>query len=182
MSQTLPEPSNLAPAGFSGGEAAIIDLHTAAVLAATDRQHNRDQPHGYFFGRKILEQILAQKDCVGLRIYFGMVPPTPPAPTRTAPAGFWRPGQRHLLVVGADGRKNDQLPAIGPHLAAPAPVAVAPPQPAVASPPPAQAAASPAGGPTTVGIIAEMAIPCPNQCGAPNPLNDDRAYEAFERN
>lgn len=158
MDHPLPENITRQPAGFNGTEAQQIDLATAAILTATDRRQNPTQPHGYFFGRNIIEQILAQPGCQGLRIYFGVVPSPPPAPPHPAPAGGWHAGQRHLLIVGADAAKNDQL--------------VLPAQPVKrmvqAAPAEAREASTAS---TTAGIIAEMAIPCPNQCSVSNPLN-----------
>ena len=126
---------------FTGAEAGPLDLDTAAAWTAAERRQHPDEVHGYFFGRQILERILAQPDCMGLRVYYATDPAT---------------NQRHLLVVGADAHQNDQLPA-PPHR---------PADPA--SPPPTP---TPRAARTVTGLIAEMASPCPDMCGKPNPLN-----------
>lgn len=123
MSPFASEPTNpaeLVPRRFTGQEAQEFDLPTAAAWIAADRHQSAGQPRAYFFGRDIIERILRQPGCMGLRVYYAL-----------------DHGQRHLLLVGADAHQNDQLPDTGQ------------------------------------GIIAEMAVPCPNQCSAPNALNAD---------
>lgn len=145
MSQPLPYRPDDERRPFTGDEAAPLDLRTAARWTATDRERNAQlarQPQAYFFGRKIIDRILAQPGCVGLRVHSATDPDT---------------GQRHLLITGVDERQNDQLPPLD---AAPRPL-----RPAALG---ASAAEQPA---DPDFVIAEMAIPCPNQCGDSNPLN-----------
>ncbi len=133
---------------FTGAEGAPLDLATAASWTAADRHRHSDEVRAYFFGRQIIERILAQPGCVGLRVHYAIDPKT---------------GVRHLLIVGADAQQNDQLPRLREPMQL-AEGAAAPPLPAQPNMP-----AQPAG--AQEATIAEMAIPCPNQCGDDNPLN-----------
>jgi len=90
MSDILPSPS-----AFTGAEASPIDLATAAAWTAADRELNPGKVRGYFFGRDIIDKILKQPGCMGLRVYYATDPAT---------------GTRHLLMVGAEANLNDQLP------------------------------------------------------------------------
>lgn len=92
MSESLLEPTP-----FDGSEAAPLDLATAALWTAAERERSPEQPKAYFFGRKIIEKILAQEGCMGLRVYYAFDHKT---------------GQRHLLMVGAEANQNDQLPPL----------------------------------------------------------------------
>ncbi|MBD2768075.1 hypothetical protein IC235_09250 [Hymenobacter sp. BT664] len=134
---------------FTGAEASPLDLRTAARWTATERRQNPDQARAFFFGRDIIERILAQPGCMGLRVHYAIDPST---------------GQRHLLIVGADAEQNDQLPPLEPTRESTA---------RSAAPPEAATESAETIDETTIPdyIIAEMAIPCPNQCGDSNQLN-----------
>ncbi len=54
---------------FTGEENHAINLGDAERLTANYRSHAAVK--GGFFGRKAIEEILAQQDCVGIRIYYG---------------------------------------------------------------------------------------------------------------
>ena len=139
---------------FTGAEAAPLDLRTAARWTAAERRQNPDQTRAYFFGRDIIEKILAQPDCQGLRVHYAMNPNT---------------RKRHLLIVGADADQNDQLPRLQPTKR------MAMTGSAESGPAPAEASLASDSADLNEepfeGIIAEMAIPCPNQCGNANLLN-----------
>jgi hypothetical protein len=77
---------------FDGTEGISIDHTTAAAWTKTYRQTHQDEQLGRFFGRDILLSILAQKDCQGIRFYYGLNELEP-----------------QLLAVGADSEENDQL-------------------------------------------------------------------------
>ncbi len=145
MSQSSSTPP--VPPRFTGDEAGSFDLATAAQWTAHERRiHPDEETYSYFFGRCIIERILAQPGCMGLRVYYATNPSDE---------------KRHLLIVGADAKKNDQLPR---RHASPRSAKVEDADPAKT---PRSA--------KTEAIIAEMAIPCPNQCGKANPLNSDQA-------
>jgi hypothetical protein len=58
---------------FNGREGEQITLATAAELTANYRnQMQSGEVKGYFIGKEHLNNVLAQTDCEGIRIYFGM--------------------------------------------------------------------------------------------------------------
>lgn len=78
---------------FSGNEGAPIDL---AEAASWTNNYRNAQPNGikaHFFGRDIIERILAQEDCKGLRIFYGLN----------------NEGEQQLILVGADTNENNQV-------------------------------------------------------------------------
>ncbi|HWB62552.1 MAG TPA: hypothetical protein VG603_03505 [Chitinophagales bacterium] len=79
-------------ANFYGDEGTFITLSDGSVLTAAFRKVYPSQPKGYFFGRNKLNDILAQTDCEGIRIYFGRD----------------TSGNLTLVLVGADSSTNDQ--------------------------------------------------------------------------
>jgi hypothetical protein len=56
---------------FNGSEGEFITLNEGADLTGEFRSSNPTQPLAYFFGREKLEELLAQDNCMGIRIYFG---------------------------------------------------------------------------------------------------------------
>ncbi len=57
------------------------------------RVANPGQRIAHFFGRDILEELLAQEGCMGLRMYYGLN----------------EDGDSELILVGADADENDML-------------------------------------------------------------------------
>ncbi|UYZ62107.1 hypothetical protein [Hymenobacter weizhouensis] len=136
MEQTVGGDSPLNFEGkFTGDEAGPIDLETAVDWTRRYREQNPKQVKAHFFGRNILEKILAQPGCMGLRIYYAIDPED----------------NKHLLVVGADATQTDQLPGTGILPGSDIPFSDV------------SRRADATGGVDP--IIAEMSIPCPNQCG-----------------
>lgn len=129
---------------FTGGEASALDAATAAEWTNRYRQKQPDQLQGHFFGRKVIERILAQPGCMGLRIYYALDPNN----------------EQHLLIVGADASQNDQLPGQVPLSDA----ARQSPLDFPKSPEPFDPEF----------IIAEMSTPCPPHSGNRNRLNSSK--------
>ncbi|MDB5234604.1 MAG: hypothetical protein JWR44_1597 [Hymenobacter sp.] len=77
---------------FNGTEASSISHSTAAALTKAYREANPHAVLGYFFGRDILLEILAQEGCEGIRFYYGLDGTTP-----------------QLVAVGADAEETDQV-------------------------------------------------------------------------
>lgn len=77
---------------FNGTEGSPIAADTASEWTRQYREINPKGIKAYFAGRDILEQLLAQPGCMGIRIYYGLNGTTPT-----------------LLLVGADQDENDQL-------------------------------------------------------------------------
>lgn len=83
--------------GFDGTEGGAISLPDAAALTKEYRANNPGARIGHFFGRDIIEEILNQEGCVGIRIYYGVDSDT---------------GKRELVIVGANEEEDDMLDLI----------------------------------------------------------------------
>lgn len=83
--------------GFDGTEGSAISLSTAAALTKEHRAQNPSARLGHFFGKDIIEEILRQEGCVGIRIYYGIDSDT---------------GKRELVIVGANDEEDDMLDLI----------------------------------------------------------------------
>ena len=77
---------------FNGTEGAPIDLATAAQWTANYRNNQPNGIRAHFFGRDILEKILAQDGCEGIRIYYALNDA----------------GEQQLILVGANANEQDQ--------------------------------------------------------------------------
>ncbi|GAB3580223.1 hypothetical protein GCM10027345_21380 [Hymenobacter daeguensis] len=67
-------------------------MGTAGEWTRKYQDKHPGEVRAYFAGREILEQLLAQPGCMGIRIYYGLNGATPT-----------------LVLVGADQEENDQL-------------------------------------------------------------------------
>ncbi|WP_266204659.1 hypothetical protein [Pontibacter kalidii] len=82
---------------FDGSEGVAIDLATAAKWTRNYRERATPDPvrgvvvKGHFFGREILEKILSQEGCMGIRVYHARD----------------ERGQRQLVLVGANADGED---------------------------------------------------------------------------
>jgi hypothetical protein len=76
---------------FTGKEGEEFPLNTAADWTANYRQKNPNGVHAHFFGREIIERILAQSDCMGIRCYYALD----------------ENGDQQMIIVGADSNEND---------------------------------------------------------------------------
>lgn len=81
---------------FDGTEGGQIPLSEAALMTAEYREFNPNSVIAHFFGREILEQILSQENCMGIRIYYGL-----------------KDGQKELIIVGADSHQDDLTDLVG---------------------------------------------------------------------
>ena len=79
---------------FDGTEGGEITLQQAAVLTAEHRLRNPTAHKGHFFGKDILNKILEQEGCMGIRMYYGLDKDS---------------GKRELVIVGADEDEDDML-------------------------------------------------------------------------
>lgn len=82
---------------FNGTEGGNITLAKGASYTAEYRAQNPGDTLAHFFGRDILERILAQGDCVGIRMYYGINPKTQ---------------EKELVLVGADANENDLIDGV----------------------------------------------------------------------
>lgn len=84
---------------YNGTEGGPISLKEGGEMTANYRENNPDQLLGHFFGKDILNEILAQEGCMGIRMYYGED----------------ADGVKQLVIVGAQDNENDmtQLVADG---------------------------------------------------------------------
>jgi|SRR3989338_9887235 len=76
---------------FNGTEGGEITLSAGSAMTAAYRASNPGQTIAHFFGRDILEELLAQEGCMGIRIYYGID----------------SDGLKQLVLVGANASEND---------------------------------------------------------------------------
>lgn len=81
---------------FDGTEGGEITLSEGAALTAEYRRLNSGSTIAHFIGKDLVNAILAQDDCMGLRIYYGIN----------------ENGDKQLVIVGADSNENDKLDII----------------------------------------------------------------------
>lgn len=136
-------------AQLTGKEGSEIDIKVAADWTKNHRHHSPDEVISQFFGREILQRILDQPDCVGIRFYYGNAKSVS-SWSRFMKKCFKRnSGEPHLIITGVTEDGKDQLP--GAENAAPQTFALK-----------ATAAAAPA-----KTIIGEQSVPCPGGAGCP---------------
>lgn len=79
---------------FDGTEGGEITLAAAAVLTANYRSTmSTGDRIAHYFGRDIIENLLAQEGCVGIRIYYGLD----------------TSGKKELVLVGVDADEDDMV-------------------------------------------------------------------------
>ena len=78
---------------LTGKEGSEWDLAEAAAWTKNYRAKNPGKTISHYFGREILERILAQDGCVGLRFYHALD----------------EHGKEHLIITGTDANGEDQL-------------------------------------------------------------------------
>jgi hypothetical protein len=87
---------------ITGKEGGPIKLDEAASWTKNYREKNPGETISQFFGREILERILAQDNCLGIRFYYALD----------------HAGKKHLVITGVECDGNDQINK-EPHEAAP---------------------------------------------------------------
>ena len=76
---------------FTGKEAEEFPLETAAEWTANYRNTNPGAVKAHFFGKEIIQRILDQDGCVGIRCYYALD----------------ENGVQQMIMVGADKDEND---------------------------------------------------------------------------
>lgn len=83
---------------FNGSEGDPIDLATALNWTAHYRETtDPDDIQAHFFGSEILQQLLNESGCVGIRVYYAVDDA----------------GAKKLILVGVDSHGENLLPATG---------------------------------------------------------------------
>jgi hypothetical protein len=103
---------------ITGEEGAAIDLELAAQWTKNHRHRHRNGVVSQFFGQKILNTILQQDDCLGIRIYYAN------KQHLTGWQKFWvsvgnffikvvanAEGEKRFVITGVQADGQDQLPS-----------------------------------------------------------------------
>ncbi|MGN6641350.1 MAG: hypothetical protein ACTHJ8_20735 [Mucilaginibacter sp.] len=147
---------------ITGKEGAEIELSLAAEWTRNHRERHPHSTISQFFGTEILQKLLQQPDCLGIRIYY----------SNSQKLNGWQKfifsisnflnktvagavGEDHFILVGVTAEGFDQLPNKDVNVTTEY-AAVSPGNLAVAAP---LASAS--------GIVVEQAHPCPGSAGCP---------------
>jgi hypothetical protein len=122
---------------ITGKEGSPIELEVAASWTKNYRTKHPREPISQFFGKEILENILSQEGCLGIRFYYA----------------HDHEDKRHLIMTGVMSDGSDQIHE-KPYEAA---TAAAPGGPVI------KAAVTAA----RIYTIGEMSTPCPGSPGCP---------------
>lgn len=76
---------------FDGSEGSQISLSTGSNYTSNYRKNNPGSIKGTFMGKDVLQQILDQEGCMGIRVYYGES----------------NDGDKKLVFVGADANEDD---------------------------------------------------------------------------
>ncbi len=82
---------------FNGTEGGLIPLEDGADMTARYRDQNPNQIKGHFFGKDVLNELLDQEGCMGIRMYYGIDDK----------------GKKALVIVGTDADENDLTTKVG---------------------------------------------------------------------
>lgn len=82
---------------FNGKEGGQITLAVGAAMTAAYRAANPNQTKAHFFGKDILNSILGQTGCMGIRMYYGID----------------TDGVKQLVIVGVDADGHDLTNLVG---------------------------------------------------------------------
>jgi len=122
---------------ITGKEGSPIELELAASWTKNYRDKHPGETISQFFGKEILEKILSQEHCLGIRFYYALD----------------REGKKHLIITGAMSDGTDQIEG---HTKAHAPAAKEGAAPKLM-----------AGTAPVVYTVGEMSSPCPGSPGCP---------------
>jgi hypothetical protein len=78
---------------LTGKEGEEFDLELAASWTKNHRSKHPDLAHSHFFGKDILQKILDQDDCVGIRIHHA----------------YSEDGKKHVILTGATSDGKDMI-------------------------------------------------------------------------
>jgi hypothetical protein len=97
---------NLNFMSFDGTEGEQISLQEGAELNQNYRNANPNKRIGHLMGEEIINQILAQPGCKGIRFYYGLD----------------SNGKKEIVLVGTDANGNDMVTGIIADKAKPCPI------------------------------------------------------------
>ncbi len=81
---------------FTGDEAEQIPLDLAARWTRNYREKQPGETKAHFFGRNLVQKILDQEGCMGIRLFYALDDDS----------------QKQLIIVGADAEANNQVDGI----------------------------------------------------------------------
>ncbi|MGZ3752468.1 MAG: hypothetical protein ACXVB0_02945 [Mucilaginibacter sp.] len=151
---------------ITGKEGAEIKVHVAADWTRNHRLRHPGGTISQFFGFEILQRILQQPDCMGIRIYYA----------NSAPLNGWQrfiiaianflvrvvadaDGEKHLILTGVTKEGLDQIPVHDKGEVAVAETATADVKMFKSNVAVADT--------TSKTLLAEQAMPCPGAAGCP---------------
>jgi hypothetical protein len=135
---------------LTGKEGSPIDIKVAAEWTRNHRHRNPRGVISQFFGKDILNKILQQPDCIGIRFYYANSKPSTGWQRFVKKCFKKSEGEVHLIISGVTMDGMDQLPGSGKIEEGMAVENVALAKAATGS------------------ILGEQSVPCPGGAGCPS--------------
>lgn len=77
---------------FKGNEGEFVSIEDAKRWTSRfQKSKSKEEPNAQFYGSEHIQKILAQKECIGIRVYYGIDDEN----------------QKVLILVGVDANEND---------------------------------------------------------------------------
>ena len=134
---------------LTGREGAEIDFKVATEWTKNHRHRTPGGVVSQFFGQEIINKILQQPGCIGIRFYYANSKPLTGWQRFVKKCFASSEGEVHLIMAGVTKDGMDQLPGSGPHVETFALTATA------------------AAGSSSSSILGEQSVPCPGGVGCP---------------
>jgi len=154
------------PNVLTGREGEPFDLELSAIWTKNYRDRHPGETISHFFGKEIIEKIMAQEGCLGIRIYYANNKPINGWQRAMVAASNFMlkvigniDGEKHIIITGATSNGNDMLHT------------TAKPSPAIGLLTPNFEQATIMVGtlsPHLVDTIGQQAMPCPGSPGCPH--------------
>jgi hypothetical protein len=134
---------------LTGREGAEIDIKVASEWTKNHRHRTPGGVVSQFFGQEIINRILQQPGCIGIRFYYANAKPVSGWQRFVKRCFATSEGEVHLIMAGVTKDGEDQLPGSGQHIEAFA----------------LKTTAAASG--TSSNILGEQSVPCPGGAGCP---------------
>jgi len=135
---------------LTGREGAEIDIKVATEWTKNHRHRTPGGVVSQFFGQEIINRILQQPGCIGIRFYYANAKPLTGWQRFVKKCFASSEGEVHLIMAGVTKDGEDQLPGSGTHIQT------------FALKTTAAAADS-----SSSAILGEQSVPCPGGAGCP---------------
>ncbi|TWI97215.1 hypothetical protein JN11_03676 [Mucilaginibacter frigoritolerans] len=153
------------PAHLTGKEGEEFDMDLSAAWTQNYRHKHPGELISHFFGKDILQKILDQEDCVGLRIYHAHDKPLSGFKRSMVSVGnFFSKvignveGEKHVIIVGTTKEGKDIIPTHSKEGKAHKHQSLARTE---------LKEATPVAPEKKYGIVAQVATPCPGSANCP---------------